>query len=141
MTATLLGNGHWEYHKVCDPQTYFGFTYRITNTVTGQMYLGKKQYYSYSRGRRTKEMDWRNYAGSSKHVLADIAKYGKDKFSFQILKEWKTRGWLLYGESNIQHREGALTRRFPDGERAFYNGQILAVKHIPDPKHHPEECK
>lgn len=136
----LKFNGHWLHVRRCDPATYFGFTYCITNRITGKKYIGKKQYYSYSRGRRVKEMDWRNYAGSSKHLAADIELYGKDNFEFLILKEWKTRGWLAYAECNAQHKADVLTAQLPSGDRAYYNAQILATKHVPNPKFHPEEC-
>lgn len=137
----IKANGHWLYHKACDPSAYFGFTYCIVNRVTGKRYIGKKQYYSYSRGKRVKEMEWRTYTGSSKYLAGDLKLYGVEHFEFNILKEWKTRGWLAYAECNVQHKEDVLTAQLPNGDRAYYNAQILATRHIPNPKYHPEECK
>jgi hypothetical protein len=137
----MMDNGHWTYHTQLTPSLHFGFVYQITCTMTGRSYIGKKQYHSYRKGRVVQEMDWRNYTGSSKGLNTDIKKLGKSKFTFTVLKEYKTRGWLSYGECNTQHKLDTLTKRLPDGSRAFYNRQILAIKFVPSIKQHPELCK
>ena len=141
MPRKIKANGHWLYKKTLNAEDYFGFVYVITNLKTGRMYLGKKQYYSYHKTKRVKEKDWRNYTGSSKELNADIKKHGKNTFEFRVIKEYKTKGWLSYGECNLQHKLDVLTQQLEDGERAYYNKSILAIRHIPNPKYHPEECK
>lgn len=122
---------HWTGRKP-NPDEYFGFVYQITNTETGMKYLGKKQYHRWSKRKKVGETDWRTYCGSSKHVLEDIKKYGKDKFLFKILRNYKTRGGLVYGEANMQHKLNVLTERIGDtDERRWYNRQISGIKFIP----------
>jgi len=50
-----------------DPDKFFGFIYLITNTDTGKMYIGKKQYFFHRKVKRKgykrrksyiKESDW-----------------------------------------------------------------------------------
>ena len=100
--------------------------------LNGKRYIGKKQYWSYRRGKKTKQMDWPFYCGSSKWLHEDIKKYGKDNFEFKIIKNYKTRGGLTYAEANKLHKLDTLTKRLEGtDERAFYNAQIPAVKFVP----------
>ena len=134
-------NGHWKYKTVLDPGIYFGFVYLITCTKTGRKYVGKKQYWSYHKNKKVKEKAWKNYTGSSKELNADIKKHGKTQFEFRVLKEYKTRGWLSYAECNLQHKMDVLTAQLEGtDDRAYYNKSILAIRHVPNCKYHPEEC-
>ncbi len=147
MTKKTSINGHWGYGGVLDPDTFFGFVYLITNDKTGRMYVGKKQYHSWPRGKKGKEKAWRGYTGSSKELNADIKKLGKKNFTFSVIKEYKTKGWLSYGECNWQHKLDVLTQQLEDvgkdGKpiRAYYNKAILAIRWVPQPHFHPEECQ
>lgn len=123
--------GHWEYDGTLDPEANFGFVYLIHNLKTGRKYIGKKQYYSYKKNKKFKEMDWRGYTGSSKELNLDIETFGKGSFQFLILKECKTRGGLTYIEANMQHKLDALTERLEDGTRVYYNKQIGAIRYVP----------
>ena len=123
--------GHWRFFGDFDVDDSFGFVYLITNLKTGRKYLGKKQFHSYKKNKRFKETDWRNYCGSSKELLADIKKIGKKNFLFQILQVYKTRGGLVYGEANLQHKFNVLTERSGDEERIWYNKNIAGIKFIP----------
>lgn len=49
------------------PTKEIGFVYLITNKDTGMKYIGKKCFWSMSKGER-KESDWRKYKSSSKAV-------------------------------------------------------------------------
>lgn len=124
--------GHWETTLNLDPENYFGFVYLITNLKTGKGYIGKKQYYSYKKSKRVKEMPWRSYTGSSKALNADIKEYGKGNFSFVILHQCVSRGALTYTEANLQHKMDVLTERLEGtDERAYYNSQIGAIRYVP----------
>ena len=124
-----LNLGHWVLSEGLeyDPEA-FGMIYLITNKVTNRKYIGKKQCVSKvkrpplkgkTRKRITiKESDWRTYTGSSNELNADIAKYGKENFSFEIL-EWGGSKWeLAYAEAKKQIECSVL---FDD---SFYNGML-----------------
>lgn len=122
---------HWIGRRP-DPHLYFGFVYQITNLVDGRLYIGRKQYHKYRKGKKVGEMDWHNYTGSSKRLNDDIKKHGKDKFEFKILRQYKTRGGLVYGEANLLHKRNALTARLEGSDkRLYYNGRIDAIKFVP----------
>lgn len=77
------------------PEGMLGFVYKITNKLTGQFYIGRKNVISTSKkpplaGERkkqivTKESDWKHYWSSSKQVVADMEEHGKENFSREIL--------------------------------------------------------
>lgn len=127
---------HWLYKNELVyeiPEGVHGFVYMITNTLNGKKYIGRK-YVSSTRKkaltakqkregkvRRTKvttESDWREYMGSSKPLLEDISKYGKDNFKFEILVWGESKGQTNYLEENLQHKLNVLT------DDTFYNDSI-----------------
>lgn len=113
----------------------FGFLYLIVNTLNGKLYVGRKQYHRWSKGKKGPESDWKTYKSSSKSLLKDIKKFGEDSFQFYIIGNAESRGELVYSESNFQHKYDCLTDKFTDngmmGERRWYNGQIGSCKFIP----------
>jgi hypothetical protein len=133
--------GHWVSKVPINPSASFGFLYCITNTVTGQFYWGKKQFFhGGKRGSKTKgkEMTWRTYTGSSAHLKEDIAIFGHDKFKFEIVDVYKTKGGLYYAEAYCQMVSECMTKMLPDGSKPrFYNRQIAAIRFIP--KEEPSE--
>ena len=81
----------WTYEgKEIDilPDEYEGFVYLITNTTTGQKYVGKKLAKfkttkpplkgKKNKRRGYKESDWRTYYGSSDRLNADVAALGEE---------------------------------------------------------------
>jgi hypothetical protein len=124
--------GHWQLiDGICLPENPFGFIYVITNTVNHRQYIGKKQ--CSSRVKRKplkgktrnridhKESDWKTYTGSSKELNDDIAKHGKENFTFTIL-EWCGSKWELgYKEIKRQIEQDVIL------SENFYNG-ILNVR-------------
>ncbi len=123
--------GHWVSRVKINPEEYFGFVYQITNLITQRKYIGKKQFHSYRKKKKAKESDWLTYTSSSKELNQDIKNFKKNNFKFEILQVYKTRGGLVYGEANIQHKLDVLTACDLHGDREFYNGQIGAIKFIP----------
>ena len=121
----------WTYQdKIIDeiPDEYEGFVYLITNTTTGQKYIGKKLAKFKTtkpplKGRKnkrrgTKESDWRDYWGSSDNLLRDVEELGTDKFTREILHYCKSRGLASYLEAKEQ-----FDRRVLETDE-YYNGII-----------------
>ena len=133
MTTKSHKYNHWTTQLKLSPDTAFGFIYRITNKVSKKKYIGKKQYHRYTRGgKKTGTSNWKKYTGSSKDLNADIKLLGMKKFKFEIIEEYRTRGWLVYAECNHLHKCDALTQWNDEGtERVYYNAQIGAIKFIP----------
>ena len=101
--------GHWTTKlKIEQENLPYGFIYVITNNVNDKKYFGKKQMKSVKKlkplkGRKNKrhfdiETDWKTYTSSSNELNADIQKYGKDKFTFEILSWCKNKSDLSYEE-------------------------------------------
>lgn len=121
--------GHW----VLDENVYlnddaFGFIYCITNNTINKKYIGKKQIKSKIRrkplkGKKRcridfKESDWKQYTGSCNDLNDDIKKYGKENFTFTILKICYSKWELAYFECKMQLDQNVLLRE------DFYNGII-----------------
>lgn len=113
-----------------------GFVYKITNVKTGEFYIGKKSLYSNLKKRigvrakkatgtrKTferirKESDWQKYYGSSKEMLLDIAKLGKESFHREILEVCCSKKYLSYCEFAWQVKLDVLKTN------KSYNGNIL----------------
>ena len=121
----------WTYKgKTIDsiPDEYEGFVYLITNTTTGQKYIGKKLAKFKTtkpplKGRKNKrrgykESDWRTYYGSSDRLNADVAELGEKHFTREILYLCKGRGEMSYIEAREQ-----FDRRVLETDD-YYNGII-----------------
>jgi len=126
--------GHWEVDTDFDPNKYFGVVYIITNILSGQAYIGKKQFRFRKRkkikGKKNrkviiKDSDWKEYTSSSDELNEDIQRLGKENFRFQFLKLCETKRELSYTEVAEQFRHDVLNAKLPNGERAFYNRNIM----------------
>jgi hypothetical protein len=107
---------HWLYKGEIlkkAPEEYFGFVYLIKNKKTGKKYIGRKYFGTTRRvkvkGKKRrkvirKESDWAIYEGSSKSLIQDIQKLGKNHFEFTILIMGETKGQVNYLEENIHHK-------------------------------------
>jgi len=121
--------GHWVLSSdvVIDENT-FGFIYEITNNITNKKYIGKKQCKSRikkkplkgkTRNRISqKESDWKTYTSSSNDLNLDIEKYGKENFTFKILRACSSKWELAYFEIKEQLNKDVLLRE------DYYNGII-----------------
>ena len=121
----------WTYNgKVIDSisDEYEGFVYLITNTTTGQKYVGKKLAKfkttkpplkgKKNKRRGYKESDWRDYWGSSDRLQEDVDKLGPTNFTREILYFCKSRAEMSYIEAREQ-----FDRRVLETDD-YYNGII-----------------
>jgi len=117
----------------------FGFVYLITNLQNGKGYVGCKQYLMYSRMKERKS-DWKIYIGSSKWLMQDIKKIGKEHFKFEVIAEYKNRRSLRYYELYYQMKFNVLSSTFEGtDEPAYYNSRVggkfyRPVESYQDPK-------
>jgi hypothetical protein len=110
------------------PEEYEGFVYLITNTTTGQKYIGKKLAKFKTtkpplKGRKNKrrghkESDWKDYWGSSDKLLVDVEQLGPNNFTREILYLCKSRAEMSYIEAREQ-----FDRRVLETDD-YYNGII-----------------
>lgn len=125
----MIDTGHWLLTEgITLNEDSFGFIYEITNIITNKKYIGKKQINSKIRrkplkGKKRaridyKESDWKTYTGSSNDLNSDIEKYGKENFTFNILKICNSKWELAYFECKIQLERDVLLRK------DYYNGII-----------------
>ena len=121
----------WTYQgkKIDDlPENIEGFVYLITNTTNNRKYIGKKlakfkktkpPLKGKKNKRRSKiESDWREYWGSSDHLIADVEKIGEKHFTREILYMCESRGLMSYLEAKEQ-----FDRRVLETDD-YYNGII-----------------
>ena len=117
-----------------------GFVYKITNTVTGRFYIGKKNLYSerktkisnrektQTKTRKTfkrvvKESTWKTYYGSCAELTEEIAMTDKKFYQREILEVCCSKKYLGYCELAHQIKNDVLTNN-------SYNGNILG-KYFP----------
>ena len=131
---------HWSIGKKPNPDKYFGFIYEILNTLSGRKYIGKKQYKFKRRikvpGRQNRkivytESGWEMYTGSSTDLNLDIKEYGKENFQFKILWQCSCKSMLYYKEVELLVKRNTLVKELDNGQRAYYNKAIPAVKFLP----------
>lgn len=99
----------------------FGFVYIITEKPTGKMYIGKKRLFKKIK-RKGKNVlvdsDWRDYYGSSRKLLENLEKIGKENYHREVIKECTNAASLAYIELKEQIERKVL---FDDN---FYNEYI-----------------
>jgi len=135
-------HGHWNnLPDDFDPNDWFGFVYCITRKDTKRKYIGKKQIHSYRRkkvkGRTNRkrvvtESKWREYTGSCDDLNLEIKTLGKEKFTFEVLKLCKTKGELTFSEVEYQIKNDVLTALLEDGNREYYNSNIMSRWFLPN---------
>jgi hypothetical protein len=115
-------------------EEYSGFVYSIVNTLTQQIYIGKKSFWAKTRkkvkGKKRRrlcvsESNWQYYKSSSDDLKYDIEKYGLDSFTFEILSLHKTRAQVNYAETRELFIRDVLTEQLPCGAYKYYNRNIM----------------
>ena len=109
----------------------YGFVYKITNTTTGRMYIGKKLFYSQKtktvkgKKKRTKvESDWQKYYGSNDELKKEVEIFGIVNFRREILRLCKNKGECTYYEAKYQFEYDVLTK-----PNQYYNSWIMCKVH------------
>ena len=106
------------------PEECVGFVYLITNTANGRMYIGKKlakfsktTYRTVKLKNGTKkrkrikskvDSDWQEYWGSSDELKKDVATYGPEKFTREILYYGTNKAICSYLEAREQFNRRVL---------------------------------
>ena len=136
MTLTNEYENPWLYQGTAftsdDIGDFFGYVYCITNTISGQKYIGRK-YFTQRRkprsgkGKRrvTTESDWKKYYGSSEELKADVKSLGKSNFKREIISLHETLGKVNYEETKQLFLNNVLMESLDNGEPAYYNSNIL----------------
>jgi hypothetical protein len=113
------------------PEGCYGFVYRITNTVSGREYIGKKLFYSMKtrqvKGKKKRykaESDWQTYYGSNDELLKDIEIIGIVHFKREILRLCKNKGECTYYEAKYQYQFDVLAN-----PTKYYNSWIMCKVH------------
>ena len=114
--TSVMEFGHWRTKKKT-VKDFKGFVYLIT-APTGKKYIGRKNRFV---KRSKKESNWRNYCGSSKDVKADIKRYGKESFRFEIIQFCKSLSELSIAEAREIINANALF------DKNYYN-KYLYIK-------------
>ena len=105
-----------DYEKI-DPE-YVGFVYQITDTETGQIYIGQKRLrktktlpITKTRKRRQKslvESDWRDYFSSSQTIKENVEAGLSSRYEREILRFGYSKGDLHILEAIEQINRGVL---------------------------------
>ena len=124
-----------DYEEI-DPE-YVGFVYQITDTETGQVYIGQKRLrktktlpITKTRKRRQKslvESDWRDYFSSSQTIKENVEAGLSGRYEREILRFGYSKGDLSYLETKLQFDLGVLL------SDEYLNGIIncrISKKHI-----------
>jgi hypothetical protein len=119
----LYNNQEFTEDLICD---YYGFVYRITNTIDNKQYIGKKFFYS-SKTKQVKGKkkrfkvfsDWKTYYGSNEELKKDIKLHGYESFNREILHLCKSKGECGYLEAKEQFVNGVLE------SENYYNSWIM----------------
>ena len=115
------------------PSEYVGFVYRITDTETGEMYIGQKRFrktktlpITKTRKRRKRtlvESDWRSYYSSSTTIKENVVAGHTDRYKREILSFGYSKGDLNFLELKEQMDNNVL---FDD---TYLNGILNARIH------------
>jgi hypothetical protein len=129
------------------PDGAIGFTYLITNELSGKQYIGKKSLISHRTkkvaGRKNRkhtisESDWRSYFGSNEFLIEDRDRDGAENFYREILNWYFSKKALTYAEVEEQFKRNVLSAKLSNGTPAYYNRNILG-KFYPDKLDNPTE--
>jgi len=108
----------WKYNKedfTDVPKGMEGFVYVITNLTNDKKYIGKKNFWTRQKDRKTgrrktKESSWKDYFGSCDELIEDVKLLGQDKFSREILYLCPHKKSMSYYETMEQFKRDVILR-------------------------------
>ena len=111
-----------------DVDKFVGFVYLIVNRIEHKKYIGRKYFHQVRKvkgksRRQRSDSDWKTYYGSSKELLNDVERLGKENFDRIILSLHVTRGDTNYEEVKQQFLYNVLE------ESGWYNENINGKWH------------
>jgi len=127
----------WTYNNeiISELPECTGFVYKITNTISGKKYIGKKLSHfskislktiTLKNGSKKKkkikslvESDWKTYWSSSESLKSDVILLGQENFSREIIMFCYSKSELSYQEIKLQLQHDVLL--YPN---LWYNGII-----------------
>ena len=97
------------------PKDMEGFVYLITNLETGKKYIGKKNFWTRQKDRKTgrrkkKEGNWKSYFGSCDELKEDVKNLGEDKFLREILYLCPHKKSMSFYETMEQFKRDVILR-------------------------------
>lgn len=127
--------------------------YKITNTVTGDFYIGSSKNVKHRWAKHKCPSTWKNYPNNPMYL--DMKKYGLDKFDFEILAEvepeqlkekeqqfienlkptynnYNAKGWDIkrykkYYLSDKGKESNRKSRNKYNNQLCLYNGEVLTL--------------
>jgi hypothetical protein len=131
-----------------DSEKNFGFLYCVYNKQDKKYYIGMKQYKRGGKKTRARKLkngktvrktnekygspsNWKDYMTSSTELQGDVVTKGKKVFAFVCIKEYKTKGGLVYAEANLQHKLDVMISVDKKGEKLYYNKAVAAIRFVP----------
>lgn len=103
-------NGHWKFPEQMGLNGVTGFVYVIRDNILNRFYLGKKYYFSATRGVKPAESNWKKYSSSSATLETVFQNRPIDEFEFICIEEYKKRGAVSYAETwSLCHVEAPTT--------------------------------
>lgn len=105
------------------PKNMEGFVYLITNLENGKKYIGKKNFWTRQKDRKTgrrkkKESSWGNYWGSCDELKEDVKNLGEEKFLREILYLCPHKKSMSFYETMEQFKRDVILRE------DYYNTNI-----------------
>ncbi len=107
----------WIYFRDADTDKKYnlGFTYKITNTSTGKIYIGQKKFWAGSKPpsgyktKKPKESAWKSYWSSCNELNAELLKFGTKNFKREIIKCYANKWDMSYNELLLQLQYDVLS--------------------------------
>lgn len=95
------------------PKGMEGFVYLITNLNNGRKYIGKKNFWTRQKDKKTgrrkkKESDWKTYFGSCDELKKDLKILGEESFKKEILYICKHKKSMSFYETMEQFKRDVL---------------------------------
>jgi hypothetical protein len=105
------------------PKDMEGFVYLITNLTNNRKYIGKKNFWSRLKDRKTgrrktRPSDWPKYFGSCDELIEDVKSIGAENFKREILYLCPHKKSMSYYETYEQFKRNVIMRE------DYYNTNI-----------------